>query len=517
MRGTRAAAAVLSCMCLSLLTACAGLPPLAGRSSSSGLPAAEAAATALGQAVQPHIEAHPGLTGLLTLGDARDAFAKRMLLSRAAERTLDVQYYIWRNDMTGTLLLEALHVAADRGVRVRLLLDDNGTADLDTELMALDMHPNIEVRLFNPFRVRSPKWIGFVTDFSRVNRRMHNKSFTADNQVTIIGGRNVGDEYFGAANGLLFADLDVLAVGPVVQEMTADFDRYWASASSYPVSLILPPVSAERLDALATQATLVEVDPDAATFMDAMNQTPLIERLEHGGLTLYWAPTRMVSDDPAKGLAAQPRETLVLHEIGDIVGSSSDCIDLVSPYFVPAVKGTEALRKYAAAGVKVRVLTNALEATDVTPVHGGYARRRKDLLRGGVVLYEMRRPASALDVVEHAGPFGSSGSSLHAKTFSVDRSRVFIGSFNFDPRSAHLNTELGFIIESASLAARIDDAFMEIVPQNAYSVHLDENDRLYWIEERDGERIRHDVEPNTGFLKRIAVWVLSKLPIEWML
>src|SRR5690606_16312025 len=166
------------------------------------------------------------MTGLLTLGDARDAFAKRMLLARAAERTLDIQYYIWRKDMTGTLLLEALHLAADRGVRVRLLLDDNGISGLDTELMALDMHPNIEVRLFNPFKVRSPKWIGFLTDFSRVNRRMHNKSFTADNRATIIGGRNIGDEYFGAANGLLFADLDVLAVGPVVQDVTTDFDRY---------------------------------------------------------------------------------------------------------------------------------------------------------------------------------------------------------------------------------------------------------------------------------------------------
>lgn len=517
MRVARAAAGLLTFTCLSLSTGCGTLPSLSERTPSGGLPAAEAASTALGRATQPHVDAHPGLTGLLTLGDARDAFAKRMLLTRAAERTLDIQYYIWRNDMTGTLLLEALHLSADRGVRVRLLLDDNGTAGLDEELMALDLHPNIEVRLFNPFRIRSPKWIGFVTDFSRVNRRMHNKSFTADNQATIIGGRNVGDEYFGAANGLLFADLDVLAVGPVVQDVTADFDRYWASASSYPVALILPAVSVDRLDALAAQASRVEIDPDAAAFMQAMNQTPLIERLAQGELTLYWAPTRMISDDPAKGLVAQPRETLVLHEISDVVGSASDRIDLVSPYFVPAVKGTEALRRYAAAGVKVRVLTNALEATDVAPVHGGYARRRKDLLRGGVVLYEMRRPAGALDVVEHAGPFGSSGSSLHAKTFSVDRSRVFIGSFNFDPRSAHLNTELGFIIESESLASRIDDSFQEIIPLNAYAVHLDDDGRLYWIEQRDGGQIRHDVEPNAGLLERFGVWILSLLPIEWLL
>ncbi|MEP6558105.1 MAG: phospholipase D-like domain-containing protein, partial [Burkholderiales bacterium] len=197
-----------------LLTACSSLPPLDGRSVSTALQ--DTADTALGQAIQPRVQAHPAESGIHLLDDSNDAFAARMLLAHRAERSLDVQYYIWHDDLTGTLLFEALHQAAERGVRVRLLLDDNNTSGLDGLLAALDSHPNIEVRLFNPFAVRSPRAIGYLTDFFRLNRRMHNKSFTADNQVTIVGGRNIGDEYFGAGTGTLFADLDVMAIGPVV-------------------------------------------------------------------------------------------------------------------------------------------------------------------------------------------------------------------------------------------------------------------------------------------------------------
>lgn len=503
-----------------LLSACA-LPELEGRSQSQSVSPAQTASTRLGQGLAGSVAAHPGQSGILALADAREAFAARILLAQAAERTLDVQYYIWHRDITGTLLLRALHEAAERGVRVRLLLDDNGVSGLDDVLAALDAHPLIEVRLFNPFSIRSPKAVGYLTHFSRANRRMHNKSFTADNQATIVGGRNVGDEYFAAADGVLFADLDVLAVGAVVPEVSTDFDRYWASDSSHPVDRLLAPKTLADLDELARAAALALRDPRAAQYLAALRGSQAIAQMVAGRIALQWSPVAMVSDDPRKALGLATDEELLIFRLGEILGKPSRRVELVSPYFVPMAAGVEAFAELAAAGVKVRILTNALEATDVSAVHAGYAKRRKALLRAGIELYELRRQNAAHPAdqkpQEHAGPFGSSGSSLHAKTFAVDGTRFFVGSFNFDPRSARLNTELGFVIENETLAAQIQEAFDYRVPASSYQVRLDEHERLYWIEWQDGHQIRHDREPGTGPLKRMGIGVLSLLPIEWLL
>ncbi len=419
--------------------------------------------------------------------------------------------------MTGTLLFEALHGAADRGVRVRLLLDDNNTAGLDPTLAALDSHPNIEVRLFNPFVIRSSRAIGYLTDFFRLNRRMHNKSFTADNQATIIGGRNVGDEYFGATEGVLFVDLDVMAVGPVVNEVSKDFDRYWASDSSYPVDRLLPPADPALIAEIASTALLIERDPAAAAYVSALRDSSFVRELIEGKLVLEWAATRMVSDDPAKGLGLAAPEALVSGKLKDIIGESATHVDLVSPYFVPTAAGVEAFAALAERGVKIRGLTNSLEATDVAPVHAGYAKRRKALLKAGITLYEMRLLSPDIGRNRSAGAMRSSGSSLHSKTFSVDRLRVFVGSFNFDPRSAKLNTELGFVIDSPELAQKIEAAFDSTIPANAYEVRLSDAGKLYWIERRSGDSVRHDTEPGTTFWQRAGVWFMSVLPIDWLL
>jgi putative cardiolipin synthase len=292
--------------------------------------------------------------------------------------------------MSGTLLFEALHDAAKRGVRVRLLLDDNNTSGLDRTLAALDAHPNIEVRLFNPFVIRTPRWIGYLTDFSRLNRRMHNKSFTADNQVTLIGGRNIGDEYFDATEGTVFVDLDVMAVGQVVKDVSNDFDRYWASRSSYPVDRLLAPADPARLAALAARASLIERDPAARAYTNAVRDSPCVHELAEGRLTLEWAATRMVSDDPAKGLGLATPEALLPHKLKAIIGEPATDVELVSAYFVPTAAGVEAFTALAERGVRIRVLTNSLEATDVALVHAGYAKRRKPLLEVGITLYEMQ-------------------------------------------------------------------------------------------------------------------------------
>ncbi len=475
-------------------------------------------ATRLGKATAPTVAAHPGKSGIYPLADARDAFSARMLLAQAAERSLDVQYYIWRKDITGTLLFEALRAAADRGVRVRLLLDDNVTSGLDSTLAALDSHPNIEIRLFNPLAVRYPRWINYVVDFFRLNRRMHNKSFTADNQATIIGGRNIGDEYFGAAEGLLFVDLDAMAVGPVVTEVSNDFDRYWASASSYPVDRLLPPVDARESAGLASAASSIEGAPTAAAYVNALRNSSFVRELLQGRLALEWAPARMISDDPSKGLGQAAPKALLPQRLRQIIGDSATQMDLIAAYFVPTAAGVEALAALAGRGVKIRVLTNSLEATDGPEVHAGYAKRRKPLLEAGIALYELRRLSPDLERRKVAGLKGSSGSSLHAKTFAVDRSHVFIGSFNFDPRSARLNTEMGFVIESPSLAQRIQSAFDAAIPANAYQVHVSSAGNLYWTgQTRGGDLIRYDTEPRTSFLNRALVWFLSVLPIEWLL
>lgn len=507
---------IMTALCLSFLSGC-GLPTLDKRSESRALTPEASQATPLGRAIAPMAAAHPGKSGIHPLPDAYDAFAARMMLARAAHSSLDVQYYIWHKDMTGTMLLEALHEAAERGVRVRLLLDDNGTSGLDDELSALDAHPNIEVRLYNPFVLRWPKPLGYVIDFSRLNRRMHNKSFTADNQATIIGGRNVGDEYFGAASGVLFTDLDVLAIGAAVNDVSTDFDRYWASDSAYPVDRLLKQPAPGRLEALAQTATQVERSPEAAAYAAAMRKLPFIRQLLQGELTLEWADTRMVSDDPRKTLGTAPPEAMLPHQLHEIVGTPATDLELVSPYFVPTASGTQAFAQMAQSGVKVKVLTNALEATDVAVVHSGYAKRRKDLLASGVELFEMKRMSAEVERNKSMGPFGSSGSSLHAKTFAVDGRRIFVGSFNFDPRSARLNTELGFVIDSPTLAGRIAEAFDREIPTAAYRVCLDDKGRLYWLEQRGDQTIRHDTEPGTTLWQRMSLWFVSLLPLEPLL
>ncbi len=501
-----------------ILAGCSALPSQADRSVSMALPDTRTT-TALGRAIAPQADAHPGRSGVHPLLDANDAFAARMLLARVAERSLDVQYYIWRQDLTGTLLFDALRSAAERGVRVRLLLDDNNTAGLDPTLAALDAHPNIEVRLFNPFVQRSLRWLGFATDFSRLNRRMHNKSFTADNQATIVGGRNVGDEYFGATDGVLFADLDVLAVGPVVGDVSADFDRYWAAESSYPVARLLPPADAPVLAELASTASRVQDDPDAAAYVRAVRGSAFVDSLLRGQLELQWTPTRMVSDDPAKALGLAGPQGAMMAKLGLVIGAAERELAIVSPYFVPTAAGTEALTAMARRGVKIKVLTNSLEATDVAAVHAGYAKRRKALLAAGITLYELKHAApEAQQRKTTARPGGSSAASLHAKTFSIDRSTLFIGSFNFDPRSAQLNTELGFLIDSPALAAGVAQAFDSAVAAVSYQVVASDSGELVWIDQRsDGQALRHDTEPGTRFWQRAWIGLLSLLPIEWLL
>ena len=500
-----------------LMVGCATLPSLEGRTATTAL--TDTAETRLGRAVAAGVAANPGKTGIHPLFKAHDAFAARALLAAHAERSLDVQYYIWHPDQVGYLLFEALLQAAERGVRVRLLLDDINTSGLDPTIAVLDAHPNIEVRLYNPLAQRGVRALNFVTDFERVNRRMHNKSFTVDNQVTIVGGRNIGNEYFGAGEGVVFVDLDVIAIGPAVRDVSDQFDLYWNSPSAYPAASLVGAPAPDAGATLDAKFKSTRSDPEAVAYLEAVRTTPLVHDLLERRLVFEWATTRLVYDDPAKTLDTTARTDILLFpELMRTIGRPEKAFDLISPYLVPGDGGTAALVAAAGRGVKVRLLTNSLAASDVGAVHAGYAKRREDLLRAGVQLYELKPTAGRESRDERSGVGSSSSSGLHAKTFAVDRSRVFVGSFNFDQRSARLNTEMGLVIDSPKLAHRLAEFFDTVVPLAAYEVRLAPDGRsLKWVERTASDVKRYDTEPGTGWLRRLGIDFMSILPIEWLL
>ncbi|WP_435988667.1 phospholipase D family protein [Sulfitobacter sp. SH24] len=466
----------------------------------------------LADALARQEESHAGQTGVAPLQNGADAFAARILLADAAVSSIDAQYYIWHDDLTGTLLLNALRRAADRGVRVRLLLDDNGTSGLDPELATLDAHPMIEVRLWNPFNLRRFKMLSYGFDFFRLNRRMHNKSFTVDGHATILGGRNIGDEYFAAGPTALYVDLDVLAVGRVVNDVSSDFDRYWRAGAVHPQGPIVG--AAREGDPLANRLSALEADPQLSEYREILQSSDIVNALAAGEFGVEWTSVQLVSDDPIKGEGAVAWEDLLASRLAEAVGEIKTRFDGVSPYFVPGKAGVEAFAMLEGQGVQVRMLTNSLDATDVLPVHAGYAKRRKDLLRSGVQLYELRQQAAVDAPIDRLGPFGSSGASLHAKTFAVDGARIFVGSFNFDPRSTTLNTEMGLLIDSERMAQGLHDAFDADLRGLAWRVELDDGD-LIWIAPQE-KTVTTD-EPGTSLARRMALMVIGWLPIEWLL
>ncbi len=460
----------------------------------------------------PMAAAHPGCSGVQLLADAPMALAVRVLLVQRAVSGIDAQYYIWEDDSSGLLLLEALVAAADRGVTVRLLLDDLGCALGDARLVTLHAHPNIAVRLFNPFRLRWPRWLNFAFDFPRLNRRMHNKSLIVDGCATVVGGRNIGDNYFVAEHPGLAADLDVLAIGDIVAAVCTDFERYWAAEASVPADKFIARPRKPRRSA------------DSAALRQKFRQT--VESSEVAALVdevddFTWAPVTMISDDPGKVLGRVEDEALILPKLLEALAPAQRLL-IVSAYFVPMDEGMALFKALAARGVATTVLTNSFRSTDVALVHAGYAPVRAALLRTGVALWEMRGRAedkARLGLVPRRlqrGRADASGttfirrqaSGLHAKTFSADGVRLFVGSMNFDSRSWKLNTEIGFIIESPALAGRVEATLVAELPDFAWRVE-ERAGALVW---REGAALL-EVEPGTHWWQRAVVRALGWLPI----
>ena len=439
---------------LLLASGCASLPDNNSRQASYAL--TDTDDTTFGQLAAKRIQTEgQGQDGFLLLKNGLDAFVARAILTHHAERSIDLQYYLYHSDLVGYLFMDLLVKAAERGVRVRLLIDDMDLEGRDASLIALDSHPNIELRVFNPFDRDLGRIPQYVSGFGSVTRRMHNKSFTVDNQVTVVGGRNIGNEYFDADPTLEFADLDVLAIGGVVMDVSRSFDLYWNSELSYPATTIIDERPTEedikgmfkRLEEYAEQ----HKDSD---YMNALQGSDLANKMRAKKVEYIYGNAVVVYDLPEK--ISSDRNATELHLMTQLEpyfeGIKNELI-IFSPYFVPGKEGVEFFKMLADKGVRVKILTNSLASNDVSVVHAGYSKYRKALLRAGVELYEMDKKLTRKQRKEKKGVGGSSKASLHAKSFVLDREKVFIGSLNLDPRSFYENSEIGVIIKSAEMAA----------------------------------------------------------------
>ena len=459
----------------------------------------------IARTTQDNIKA--GKNGLLLISDNCDAFAARVLAARSAIRTLDLMYYLWHDDHTGRLLLQEVFRAAERGVRVRMLLDDVNPRKSDSAYLELSSHPNIELKLFNPSGVRARGIVRTMEVLLRLfalTRRMHNMAWIADDNIAIVGGRNVGDAYFDAAE-TNFRDLDVLLLGPAVQQTAQIFETFWACQDAKEIGALGPA-------AATTHAHLFE-GSDAETeskLLDGIGYHGTIAEFIAASNDVHWVERVRVISDPPEKVRGWRRRSWLLKELLPIIQSARNCLEIASPYFIPGKRGSAILSDLVSNGVEVSVLTNSLAATDVAAVHGAYANYRKRLLRNGVKLFELqpfsRQPAISV--------FGSKGASLHTKAFSVDDKTGFVGSFNFDPRSVSLNSEMGVLFEDEKLVAQLRHRFhAEISPEASYRLEL-KNNALHWHGCDEGRFQHYTHEPEAGFFRRILAALVRHLPIE---
>jgi len=492
---------------------------------------------------------HPGESAAYPLAEGMDAFVARVALVKLATKTLDLQYYIWHSDETGHLLAGYLLEAADRGVYVRLLLDDVGSPLGDEHLLMLSLHPNIDVKLFNPLANRAQRLLSMITDFARANRRMHNKSLMVDSSIAIVGGRNIGNEYFDANHEVAFADLDVMVMGPVVDEVAEGFELFWHSNLSILIErLTRHKISDARLTLLRKKTYRGIEQARETDYVKRMMSTHFAQR--NGSLDWYWGKASVLYDHPDKATDKKLVNSQLLSSgLSTLFDDIKSELILVTPYLVPGKQGVELFRQLVAKGVKVTLVTNALAATDVVAVHSGYAKYRKAILKAGVDLYEVRPDSYQEPRDESARPgvmakaqakeslakrsakkissmttregrrnlfhLGSSArASLHAKAFFVDRKRTFIGSLNLDPRSFLINTEIGVLFDNKEMASLAFDQIQTVLKTTAYQLQLDQHNHLTWIY-HEGETIRSSRrEPGVALWKKIIVSLLSLLPIE---
>ena len=525
---------LFSILAISVFSGCASLPLNYPRTSTTALPQPEE--TSSWRRIQPQLDGPPGESAFYLLPSGIDAFVARMLLIDAAERTLDLQYYIFQGAITPKLVVDRMLAAADRGVRIRLLVDDWNIKGKDFVLAMIDTHPNVEVRVFNPvagFRSSSlSRPFHYLLGAERIKNRMHNKAFVVDNTFAIVGGRNLGDEYFQAQGDVNFEDMDLMAIGPIAKEVSAGFDEYWNHELAIPIrAFVSQEPAAEDIQKARLMLDQHREALKATEFGRKLRESDLLKRLEAGRLPVVWAQGEVLYDRPERVIASGPPNpsNSIGPRLRKMIEESQNEALLISPYFVPRETGVELFAKIRHRGVTVKILTNSLASNDVPIVHGGYARYRKDLLRMGVDLFELKPVLGQKEEKDHRQLGGSSGAALHAKTFIMDRKVLFVGTLNFDPRSVFSDTQNGIVVRSETLAGEAARLFEEITSAHrAFRVTLrtsstesngsaSERDELEWITQENGKEVRYFHEPKTGLWRRVTTKILSLLAPEKML
>lgn len=462
--------------------------------------------TVLGQAVGRWFEARSATAGVFRLDSGHDALGARIGLIERAEKTVDIQSYLIKDDISGNLVALHLAAAADRGVRVRLLMDDALTDEVDAGLLSLDEHDNIEVRVFNPFPRRRSRLISLLANYNILNRRMHNKSFTVDNQVTIVGGRNLADEYYQTGGEMEFIDEDLMAIGSLVDDVSDGFDEYWNSPEAIPMA---------AFDKMVPHSHVTEGIEEARKFVDEHMDEPflqgvdsrLIEDLIAGRLELVPAEAEVVQDHPdnVKNFMRKRASTTTAY-LQKLVSGANEELIVISPYFVPQKQGVDFFAALVKKGVRVVIISNSLASTNHSSVHAVYARYRKPLLRQGIELYELRPRFEAMQTETKL--------TLHSKVATVDRKWLFVGSFNLDPRSLYLNTEMGMSVKSTQLAESMATSILETLPDFAYKLRLSQKGKLQWLLQTAGVEEVITTEPQTSLWRRFLTKLMSLLPIE---
>ena len=517
----RAVALAAALIVVSALCGCMTLDRNTPRTPSSALNPTESRLTSLGQTWAGIAPEDAALSAFRLLPSSLEAFAARVAAIDAAERTLDLQYYIFHTDDTGLFLVDRLVTAADRGVRVRILVDDMYTHGIEKNLAAFDAHPNIELRIFNPWTQRSGALVrGIEFLFSpRLNHRMHNKLFIADGTVAILGGRNLADEYFDLNPEFEFRDLDVAAVGPIVSEANHLFDEFWNGPDAIPVTGLKPKPDVDamlvegRTRLIAHREHMKE-----SAYAVAVKGTEFVQQLRTKSVSWVFAHGHVLGDPPVKakgGDEGREAPTLTAQLRDDFYSAKRELL-ISSPYFVPGKAATARLGELDAGGVDVRILTNSLAANDVPIAHANYAKYRKGLLRGGVEVFELRKRAATDASKRSQRGYGSVNASLHAKTFVIDRERVFIGSLNLDPRSVVINTEVGALIDSPDLASSVAGSITTLMgPEWSYGLALTEDGKLIWIgKDANGAETRLTTDPDTSWWDRFKTGLIGLLPLE---
>lgn len=479
--------------------------------------------TSIGVALREDAATHPGQSGFRLLARGSESYVARLGLIGAAEKTLDLQYYSMHDDTTANLLIEAIVRAAQRGVRIRFLIDSINVSEVLETMSILDEFRNVEIRIFNPLVTRDDGLLRRVTratvDLNEYNRRMHNKTLITDNQMAILGGRNLGDEYFEENTDVTFRDIDILAAGPITAAISKSFDDYWNSRDAVPIGQLKKPkrdikeIHKVRA-ALAAHWEEVRKTEKGRKLLDSR----LSERLKDADIAMIWAPAELVVDTPRKAEPGHPSAEVSrpLMRLDSLLERAESEFIAVSPYFVPRDDGVKWLGDMVRRGLKVRIVTNSLASTDVVAVHTGYRAYREDVVRSGVELYEMKAIGDKPPRQRLIGKSSPAHASLHAKVYVVDGKELMVGSFNLDPRSIELNTEISLVIHSRELSAQIVKMFDEVTaPESSYRLMIDpESDSLVWVGEEKGKPATLTGEPHPGVWRRVQTELIDLLPIE---